>query len=229
VDDPALVAAHAATRDRVRAASAAASAAAATAAMPGELEDLGGPMPEAPAGFDAGELARLRAEVQQRKVELTKSMSAAREASIRLAEQASAAAARGDSAEAAQLERRADHERQTMHALLAELATLETELAELERVSKSVPRDLGDDFGAGARHTSSSTPRAEPSPRERPRPSIDDALSDLKRRAGTSGASSSAPRPSQGKPSGTASRPASTVDDELAALKRKMASAPKKK
>src|SRR5262249_30321941 len=43
------IAAQAATRDRVRAASAAAAAAAHAAAMPGELEDLGGAPPQPPA------------------------------------------------------------------------------------------------------------------------------------------------------------------------------------
>jgi hypothetical protein len=233
VVDERRIAAQAATRDRVRAATSAASAAAATAAMPGELEDLGGPSGfsanESPT-LDAEELARLKREVQQRKAELTKSMAGAREAATRLAEQASAAAARGATDEAAQLERRADHERKTMHALLAELATLEAELAELERVSKAVPSDFGADFGASARHTSTSTSsssaRAEAPPRRAPQPSIDDALNDLKRRAGAS-PSGSAPRPSSAPP--RTSRPASTVEDELAALKRKMASAPPKK
>jgi len=73
-------AAQAATRDRVRAASAAANAVAATTAMPGELEDLGGAPPEPSPGIDAAELARLKAEVQQRKTEMTRAMAAARDA-----------------------------------------------------------------------------------------------------------------------------------------------------
>lgn len=226
---------NAATRDRVRAASAAANAAAATGAMPGELEDLGGdPVPEPGPELDAQEIARLRAEVQQRKVEMTKSMMASRDAATKLSDQAKGAAARGATEEAAQLERRADGERAKMHALLGELATLETELAELERVARQVesapkppPRT------ERARTPSSAGLDDEPAPpRRAPAPSIDDALDDLKRRAGSGGAASSAaPRQAAPKASGTTgkTKAAGTVDDELAALKKKMANAPPKK
>src|SRR5262249_35986329 len=84
------IAAQAATRDRVRAASAAAAAAAHAAAMPGELEDLGGAPPEPAAIPDAAELARLRGEVKRRVLEATKSMTSARDAAAKLAEEAAA-------------------------------------------------------------------------------------------------------------------------------------------
>ncbi|MBS1120910.1 MAG: hypothetical protein H6Q90_3138 [Deltaproteobacteria bacterium] len=141
VIDERRAAAQAATRDRVRAASAATQAAAASAAMPGELEDLGSgsapfvddnPLP------DAAEVARLRAEVEQRKAEMTRSMMAARDAATAFSEQAKGVKAAGSVDEAAQLDRKADAERARMHALLGELATLETELAELERVRKTL-------------------------------------------------------------------------------------------
>ncbi|MGE0872627.1 MAG: hypothetical protein AB7P03_28995 [Kofleriaceae bacterium] len=216
VIDERRVAAQAATRERVRAASAATAAAAATTAMPGELEDLGGaPVAEAPVP-DAEELARLKREVERRKVELTALMTAAREAASRLAEQAKAASARGASDEAAQLERKSDAERARMHGLLGELATLETELAELERVRRTA--------GASGR---TSRPAAAPAR------SVDDALADLKKRAGASGSShrpTGARPPSSSQSGRQAGREASTLDDELAALKRKMSSAtPKKK
>lgn len=230
--DERRVAAHAATRDRVRAASAAAQAAAATTAMPGELEDLGGGAGPAPADEvplpDAAELARLRQEVERRKGELTKSMMAARDAATTLNAEAAAARSGGKTDEAAQLDKQADAERARMHALLAELAQLETELAELERVRKTVqdaprrppPR-------ASSTTSASSTYEAAPPPRQ---PSIDDALSDLKKRAGTTGtAKPSGSRPGSKAASGSARKPAGTVDDELAALKRKMQNAPKKK
>ena len=223
-------AATAATRDRVRAASAAANAAAAAGAMPGELEDLGGAPPEPGPDLDPAEIARLRAEVQQRKVEMTKSMMASRDAATKLSDQAKGAAARGAADEAAQLERRADGERSKMHSLLTELATLETELAELERVAKqfeNAPRPP-----PRAQRPSSSGMGDEPPPRRAPPPpSIDDALNDLKRRAG-SPQGGAAPRQSAPKSSGASGKnkaPAGTVDDELAALKKKMASAPPKK
>ncbi len=228
VIDERRAAAQAVTRDRVRAASAAASAAAAVTAMPGELEDLGGgPATDDDVHVpDAAEVGRLRAEVERRKAEMTRSMMAARDAATSLAEQATAARARDAADEAAQLARRADAERARMHALLGELATLEAELAELERVRRTVadaprtppPRAASTaSAAAGAEDFAAAPPR---------RPSIDDALNDLKKRAGSSPAAS-APRPRPA-PSGASSGPG-TVDDDLAALKRKMAAAPPKK
>ncbi len=216
-------AAQASTRDRVRAASAAANAQAATTAMPGELEDLGGAPPTQPGpGIDAAEIARLKAEVHQRKAEMTRAMGAARDAATKLSDQAKGAAARGAADEATQLERRADSERAKMHQLLGELATLEQELAELERVARTIQD--------APRTSTSSSPRSDgPTERPRPRtptPSLDDALNDLKRRAG--GASGSA-APNQSASKSTRRPPPVTVEDELAALKKKMAGAPPKK
>jgi hypothetical protein len=219
VIDERRVAAQAATRDRLRAASAAASAAAATAAMPGELEDLGGASAEPAPIPDAAELARLRSEAQRRVVEMTRSMTSARDMAAKLAEEATAmrASAAPNAAEQAdQLDRRADAERAKMHALLAELATLDGELKELERASKAA---------AEAARTVSSSPRASAEPTGRAGTgtgTVDDALHDLKRRAGE-GAPRPSPRP------GAKKAPPTTLDDDLAALKKKMAAAPPKK
>jgi hypothetical protein len=214
VIDERRLAAQAQTRDRVRAASAAASAAAQAAAMPGELEDLGGAPPPPATPPDAGELARLRAEVQRRVVELTRSMTSARDTAARLADEAAAARARGADDEATQLERRADADRAKMHALLAELATLDAELKELERASRAAAeaaRHVPPDAGRPPRPAASASP-------------LDDELDSLKRRAGSSPAEPrTAPRPGNKKPAAT------TLDDELAALKQKMASAPPRK
>jgi hypothetical protein len=195
-------AAQAQTRDRVRAASAAAQAAAQTTAMPGELEDLGGGGggDVDPSSIpDKAELERLRGEVARRVAEMTKSMAAAREAAADFADKAKGAAARGAADEAAQLERKADAERARMHAMLAELATLEAEVKELERAIEKI----GD------------VPKERPAaaPKPPPRSSIDDQLEQLKRGAGP------VPPPRQ-----TAAKkpPPSTLDDELAALKAKM-------
>jgi len=225
--DERRVAAQAVTRDRVRAASAAASAVAATAAMPGELEDLGG-APAAPVPPpDAAELARLRTEVQRRVVELTRSMATARDMAAKLGDEARAARAKesagagapgsteaGD--EAAQLERRADAERAKMHSLLAELANLDSELRELERASKAA---------AEAARTAPSATASSPRASSQARPTLDDALDELKRRAAGTPASNhtATARPAPKKPA------TSTVEDDLAALKQKMASAPPKK
>jgi hypothetical protein len=211
VIDERRIAAQAATRDRVRAASAAASAVAQTAAMPGELEDLGGAPPEPAHMPDPAELDRLRGEVQRRVVEMTRSMTAARDAAGKLAEEAAAAHARGATDEATQLERRADAERARMHALLAELATLDAEIKELERASRAATE--------AARNVPPEATRARPQA-----PPLDDELDALKRRAATApGEPRPGPRPSAKKPAAT------TLDDELAALKQKMASAPPKK
>jgi hypothetical protein len=224
--DERRVAAHEVTRDRVRAASAAASAVAAATAMPGELEDLGG-APAAPVTPpDAAELSRLRTEVQRRVVELTRSMAAARDAATKLSDEAKAVRARnaeaatsdgaapatppGDDDEAVQLERRADAERARMHALLAELATLDGELRELERTSKA------------AAEAARAAPAASAPPPRAAAVNLDDALDALKRRAGD-------PRPTGNVRAAPRKPPPTTVDDDLAALKKKMASGPPKK
>jgi hypothetical protein len=225
VIDERRVAAQAATRDRVRAASAAAQAAAQTTAMPGDLEDLSGgtSAPDAVVDLpDQAELERLRAEVARRVADMTKSMMASRDAATELGTKAKGAAARGAADEAAQLERKADAERAKMHALLGELATLESELKELERAIKNigdVPR-----ASAGAKDAG----------RGRAAPSIDDQLAQMKRSSG--GGASAAPKPSGAKSSGTTGRQTraepredKTVDDELAALKKKMSQSPPKK
>jgi hypothetical protein len=224
-------AAQAATRERVRTASAAAQAAAATTSMPGELEDLGGGGgPDIVDIPDKAELERLRNEVAQRVNEMTKSMAGARDAATRLAEEAKAAAARGAVEEASQLERKADAERARMHALLAELATLESEIKELERAIKQVG-DLPKPPPASARPERGDAP---PPPRGKPA-SIDDELAKLKKNAGapTTGGSpppKSAPKPSGGSsPNPGPSKKPGNVDDELAALKKKMQQAPPKK
>lgn len=231
VIDERRAAAHAATRDRVRAASAAANAAAAAGAMPGELEDLGGGIPDPGPSIDAAEVARLKAEVQQRKAEMTRSMMASRDAAAKLADQAKGAAARGAMDEAAQLDKRADAERAKMHVLLGELATLEQELAELERVAATVESTPRPPPRAERPSSTSSSDYGDPPPRRAPAPSIDDALNDLKKRAG-----GAAPPKPGGTPKASASSGQSgknkapgTVDDELAKLKQKMANAPKKK
>ncbi len=222
VIDERRAAAHAATRDRVRAASAAAQAAAASTAPPGELEDLGGDGGGAAdlSGLpDREELERLRREVAQRVGEMTKSMMAARDAAGDLADKAKGATARGQADEAAQLDRRADAERARMHSLLSELATLESELKDLERAIAQV---------------GTAPPRAEAAATEpkrakaAPVASIDDQLEQMKRSSGGGAAAApkqAAPKPSSGR---TKSSAPADVDDELAALKKKMSQAKKK-
>jgi hypothetical protein len=226
VIDERRAAAQAATRERVRTASQAAQAAAAAASMPGELEDLGGGSGPDPVDIpDKAELERLRSEVARRVAEQTKAMAASRDAAAKHSEESKAAAARGATDEAKDLEHRADAERARMHALLAELASLESELKELERAIKQV----GDIPKASA-----PPPRSEasaPPPRSKPA-SIDDELAKLKRNAGSPPPRSSSPPKSAPKPGGgptPSSKKSGNVDDELAALKKKMQQAPPKK
>lgn len=200
------------THARVRAASAAAQAAAGTTAMPGDLEDLSGGaadvIDEVP---DRAELERLRAEVSRRVSEMTKSMVAARASSASFAEQAKAAMARGDTDAAVQFDRNADAERARMHSILAELATLESELKTLEtahaRVGSQAPRPQAPPRpSAGPRRTvPSSKSRSAPT-------SIDEQLERLKRASGGSRSATA-----------TSGRAVDELDDELAALKMKMA------
>ncbi|MEZ4362371.1 MAG: hypothetical protein R3B48_19435 [Kofleriaceae bacterium] len=211
----------AATRDRIRAASAAATQATRVAAMPGDLEDLSGDAApdaaaEAPRSID---VAALQAEGRRRLAELTQAMMAAQRAADAAATEAAAEKARGDSAAATASGRRAEAERARMHSLLAEMSTLQQELKELDRVAAAAPSGRGASAATGAK----AAPQARKS-------SVDDLLADLKHRVGE--APPSAGRPGAGRPGAarSAARPAKDdVDDELAALKRKMAQkAPKK-
>jgi hypothetical protein len=221
VIDERRAAAHAATQARVRAANQAAQAAAATTAMPGDLEDLSGgnAAPVVDGVPDKVELERLRSEVARRVSEMSKSMAAARDAAAELADKAKGAAARGAADEAAQLERKADAERARMHSLLSELATLESELKELERAIEKI----GDLPPSPPTSSAGAAPRAS-TPRAAPPASIDDELEKLKRQTG-----GAAPKPAPKQTSGRAAKPAAGVDDELAALKKKMSQPPPKK
>jgi hypothetical protein len=201
------------TAEKLRSAAAAASAAARTTAMPGELEDLGGG-PAAPAPGppppSRDEVQRLRAETKLRLDQLNKSMMAARADATDADQKASHARGRGDDASARIFQQKADAERHRMHQLLAEMAQLEKELAQLETAAKeaeaagartapNVDAPSFEDLGAQAQS------QAPPPPR-RPPPADVDPLAELKRKAG---------RDKKGADK--------TVDDELAALKKKMA------
>ncbi|HEY5948969.1 MAG TPA: hypothetical protein VIV40_25935 [Kofleriaceae bacterium] len=229
-------AAQAATRDRVQKAAAAAHAAAAQTAAAGDLEDLGGGgggFADAVADLpDKAELERLRAEVAQRMAELNKAMTAARDAANDATEKAKGAAARGATDEAQRLERKGDAERSRMHALLAELATLESELKDLERTIK----DLGDvprasTSSSSSRGASAGSTGAPPRPQAPPRSSVDEELERLKRQGGAGSAApkASAPRGNTGGTKSSGGAKPTNVDDELAALKKKMQGAPPKK
>jgi hypothetical protein len=189
-------AARAQTTDKLRSATAAASAAAKTTAMPGELEDLGGgsapAASAAPPAPSRDEVQRLRAETKLRLDQLNKSMLTARTDASDAEQKASHARGRGDDGSARIFQQKADAERQRMHGLLAEMATLERELAQLEVAAK--------DAEAAGPPPPPPSYEAPPPPRAAP-----DPLADLKRKAGRDKKAAD-----------------KTVDDELAALKKKM-------
>ncbi len=212
----------AATRDRIRAASAAAGAATRATAMPGDLEDLsggGGGGVEDLGGFDV-DVGELIAEGKKRLAELTKAMMTAQKAGAAASAEAAAQKARGEDASVA--ERRGDAERARMHSLLAEISTLQEELKELDRVAAAAPRATRSSGGASSSSTSGGGGG-------RSAPSVDDMLADLKNKASSGAAPGPRPPSSSSSSSGRPKPKVDTLDDELAALKRKMAQTPPKK
>jgi UDP-N-acetylglucosamine:LPS N-acetylglucosamine transferase len=224
----------AATRERIRAASAAAGAATKVASMPGDLEDLSGggaaEAASAAASVPDIDVAALQEEGKRRLSELSKAMMAAQRAADAATAEAAAQRGRGEDTAAAAAQRRGDAERARMHSLLAEMSTLQHELKELDRVAAAQPRP--------SRSSSPSTSTSSAGG-GRSAASVDDLLADLKSKAGaTTGA---APRPSASASGSSSSGPGSgggrpkakaaddVLNDELAALKQKMAQMPPKK
>lgn len=199
-------AARAETHAKIRDATAATASAVKQSAAAGDLEDLGSPAasaagPAAGAVPDEADVASLAREAAARKAQLVREVDGAR----RAADEAERSAV-VDAANAPDHRKRAQSERATMHRLLAELASLEKELADLDAAVRA----------ARAAGVKSGTPPSSPPPQQPPRPSAGprpaDPLDQLRRQAAASSKQSSA-----------------SVEDQLAALKRKMAEASKKK
>jgi hypothetical protein len=191
------------TAEKLRSAAAAATAAARTTAMPGDLEDLGGgpspsaagPPPPPPPSRD--EVQRLRAETKLRLDQLNKSMLAARTDATDAEQKASHARGRGDDPSARIFQQKADAARQRMHGLLAEMAQLERELAQLEVAAKDIP---------DVPNAAPPPPSPSPGPRPTAPPRVEaDPLAEMKKKVAKDKKSAD-----------------KTVDDELAALKKKM-------
>ncbi len=214
-------------QERVRAATSAADAVARSTSAAGGLEDLSGavgadtPSADLP---DPGEIARLKAEVSARLGQVSKAVFEASNAAENWQKRQQKAAAKGNAKLARDAERNADAERARMHQALAEMAQLESELKGLERAAtvaaqagprRAAPSSSGvkEDGGASAQ-----TRAAAPN-----KPSVDELLAKMK--AGQRGGTSTSAPPSE-KRRGKRKRAPETasVDDELAALKRKMAS-----
>jgi hypothetical protein len=206
IADEVRAAERAETRARVHAATAAASAAERQSAAAGDLEDLGwgdGGDDEpaaAAAPPDRAELERLRRDVEARIARVQRTVADSQQSAARWQKKAEDGRKAGSEQAAREAERNADLERARMHAALTEMAELSSEKAALDKAAAAAPPP----------------PRAEaagqPPPRSAPPPrvdrSVDDLLRDMKRQGGGAGE-----RPG---------KPASTVDDELEALKRKM-------
>lgn len=208
--------AAASTRARVEAAASAAEAAARSSAAAGGLEDLDGGG-ETAAPPEPGEIATLRAEVQVRMAQVSKTVDEARAAAERWDKRHELARSRGDVSASLEAERQCDAERARMHAALAEMAQLQAELDRLDKAAAAAPPPRPASRSAGAsrsaRAGSSGATRASAS---RPQSSVDDLLEQMKRQQTAS----------TGRRSDDGQR---TVDDELAALKRRMERQKKKR
>lgn len=222
-------AARASTHARVNAAASAAEAAARTSAAAGGLEDLGGGDGGIFAGLgdDLGggpgggsdapsqeELARLKAEVNARLNQIHKTVNEAQQAADRWAARARSARKKGDRDLARKADRQSDRERARMHAALAEMAQMQSEVARLEeaaaRAAQTPPRSRSSSARAGR---SSHAGRADGGFGGG---SIDDELSRMKRnsRKDLEGELRNMKKKQVKKNA--------SLDDELAALKRKM-------
>src|SRR5690606_27712173 len=143
-----------------------------------------------------------------------KTVDQARAAADRWHERHQAARSSGDDAAARDAERQADAERARMHAALAEMAQLQSELERLEKAAAAMPpgASRAAPGPSSSRSSSSSSSRSSSGatagrgsaarPSAPPRQNVDDVLEQMKRQ--------------QGKRAVDSQR---TIDDELAALK----------
>jgi hypothetical protein len=170
---------------------------------------------------DVAELAKLRAELNTRMSQVSKSVFAAREAAEQWETQAARATKKGDTSVATEARRKGELERARMHKALADMAQLQSEQKALER-AEAQARMVGAQARAASPNTAAAS--AEPAartPRRPPSVSIDDELAKLKQQSNVAGgtSASAAPKREKRKKKGKTS----SVDSELEALKRKMA------
>lgn len=211
-------AARASTHARVNAAAGAAEAAARTSAAAGGLEDLGGggggifgddlgADNDAPS---AEELARLKAEVDARLNQIHKTVNEAQKSADRWAARAKQARNKGDHDLARKADRQSDRERARMHAALAEMAQMKSEVARLEEAAARAAQAPPRRSTSGKRRSQAGYSGGEPVG------SVDDELSRMKRNSR---------RDLEGELRNMKKQRAkknASLDDELAALKRKM-------
>ncbi len=201
---------------------------AAKAATPaGALEDLDGsgggaksqsPSPKRP---DAARLRRLQTEIKERKGQVERTIVDAQKQTSVWESQRAKAEKLDNAAMAKNAERNADLERARMHNALAEMAGLEAEeksLAAAAKAAAAVPEaeDLPTTPSETFREGTGTSSRTAPRPSARP--SVAEELERMRREA------EGAPAPKAKKKRRTKkAEKGSPVDDELAALKRKMA------
>ncbi len=180
------------------AADAQAAADARVTAAPSGLEDLGGffgeeeDVPE-PSGVDVSELARMRAEVKTKIDQAKKRVWDAREAADKWDKRMQKADAAGRDDLVVEARKAGDAQRARMHGALKDLASLELEDKRLEEAMVDAAAQ-----GRRREQRRATAGSARPRASARPQSSVDDMLRDMKKKQGKS------------------------VDDELAALKRKM-------
>jgi UDP-N-acetylglucosamine:LPS N-acetylglucosamine transferase len=202
--------------------------AAQASAPAGSLEDLGGAGP-APRVPPRAELERLRKEVQKRRERVSRTVADAQKQAGSWEAKRASAEEQGNRQSAQQAERNADLERARMHAALQEMAELQAEEKRLDEAAEAA-----ETFQPPPAATAAPPPRGGGTSTHA-RPSVDDELDRLKRSAGSadsSGASSGRTSSKKSAKSGKKQRGGagtSTVDDELAALKRKMAARKRKR
>ena len=219
-------AARARTRARVDSVASAAEASARATSAPGELEDLSGD------GFDLGdagepegpdllEIARLRRELGVRMERLQRAIADAQKRSQNWQKKHESSKKSGATDMAREAERNADLERARMHSALAEMAQIEQEIKRLDAAEKAAhrsrPRPTRARPGPGRRRGGGTSVHAASS--------VDDLLEQMKRQSGSGGSGNSSATKKKRKKK----KQVSGVDDELAALKRKMASKNRRK
>lgn len=238
-------AASEATSARVAAAANAAEATARQAAAAGGLEDLGsGAGAASNVAYDVpneGELDTLRAEVESRIEKVNRAVVAARESAELWERRRLQAKKKGKPDLAAGAERNADTERARMHAALSEMAQLQSEMSRLERAAEAAaaappprPSQARPSGAASTKGASRTKRRRGTGTSAHSNKNVDDMLEEMKRnasvdddppprkRSSSSGKKSPKKRPKSTGKSRRRKPKKDTVEDELAALKRKM-------
>mgnify|MGYP001819752890 CR=1 FL=1 len=176
--------------------------------VPGEAEPI-----------DDAELAQLRSEITGRMQQTQRILTDARKRADAADAKAKTARNRGEEETAAAATKTADAERARMHEALRELAELQSEIDKLSTVEAAPKAKQARRSAPQARRQGGGTSTRVP------RQSVDELLDQLKNEAGSPGAgrSKSQKRPPRGAAKSTQKKSSgSSVDDELAALKRKM-------